>query len=566
MYRRAILIAGLALTASVTVGQQTGAPFWQTPGTTLRDAKGNITYTEIKDPKTFTTRILDRGQWLTYHYEPNSTKVSRVEGPDTTEDYLYQGDDWNGLTVHARGRAHTIHVAGRTITADSMPAVTIERNAQGRDALVKRGKDVVATINYDAKGQAQSLTIGAMTLRFMIQPDGIREELTANGAILLTTVARPEGKHQFPISLDPVVDRLGLTPDWRNTTHTGRSATGSLISVSDTRSRPIVEIIELGGMAAAFDTKGTPLFYELALNYTATPEPGAGDAYGDVTTLLNGILPNRLIVPVTGDASVWVSRPGDGAISSVWTATNGVMPSYQFRVHHDGTKTSATSVRNLHAVAEQIVTDLPRIPPREIATLMMWQCGTEERWVCGSDGYSGYCYNYYEPEYCETGGAYTPPPDDGSGGGGGSGAGNHVTNDPALQVAVNAALSSANSKFSNTRCSQDLFKDTNLADGTSLADTLARQGSDAASWLNNSLRFINGYANGSCEGHPAWTTVNNTTVNICTSFKNVGSSQGAVTLIHEELHTLGLTEKPGYPDAAMDSAQITELVMNYCGG
>ncbi len=67
-------------------------------------------------------------------------------------------------------------------------------------------------------------------------------------------------------------------------------------------------------------------------------------------------------------------------------------------------------------------------------------------------------------------------------------------------------------------------------------------------------------------GPPAVTTVNNKTVSVCTSFKNLGPSQGAVILIHEELHTLGLTEKPGYPDAAMDSSQITQLVMDYCGG
>jgi hypothetical protein len=60
--------------------------------------------------------------------------------------------------------------------------------------------------------------------------------------------------------------------------------------------------------------------------------------------------------------------------------------------------------------------------------------------------------------------------------------------------------------------------------------------------------------------------VNDTTVNVCTSFKNLGASSGAVILIHEELHSLGLTEKPGYPNATMDSGQITQLVMSYCGG
>jgi hypothetical protein len=424
-----VLITALVLTASVAVGQQASAPFWQTPGETVRDAKGNITYTEIKDPKTFTMRVLNRGQWVTYHYEPNSTKVAKVEASDTTDDYLYEGDDWNGLTVHARGRAHTIHVTDATITADGMPAITIERDARGRNIAVKRGTDVVLTISYDANGQVRRFTIGAMTLDFAIQSDGIREVLTANGAVLITTVAHAQGKRQFPLSLDPVAGRLGLAPDWRNSIHVSHSATGSLISVSDALRRPIAEIVQLGGMGAAFDTKSAPLFYDLRLKYTATPVLTGGDAFADVTTLLNGILPDGLIVPVTGDASAYVSRPGDGAISSLWTASGGVTPSYRFRVYHDAAKTSATGLRTLHATsAERVEPVTPRERPRAITPLMLWQCGSYEYWTCSYSGSTAYCGNEYEPQYCDTsgGGGYNPPPDDGGGSSGGSGAGNHV--------------------------------------------------------------------------------------------------------------------------------------------
>ena len=225
-----------------------------------------------------------------------------------------------------------------------MPIITIERDARGRDIAVKRGADIVLTISYDANGQVRRLTIGTMTLDFAIQSDGIREVLMANGAVLMTTVAKPESMHQFSVSvsLDPVADRLSLASDWRKSVHVRRSTTGSLVSVSDALSGPIAEIVQLGAMGAAFDTKGAPLFYDLWLKYTATPDLKDGDASADVTTALNGVLPTRLIVPVTGDASAYVQSPNDGAIFSVWTLVGGATPSYRFRVYHDAAKTSAT--------------------------------------------------------------------------------------------------------------------------------------------------------------------------------------------------------------------------------
>jgi hypothetical protein len=320
--------------ASVAIGQQSDAAFWQTPGNTVRDASGNITYTQIKDSKKFTMKIFDRGQWVTYYYEPNSTKVAMVEEHDTSEDYLYDCDNWNGLTVHEHGRSHTIHATDTYVVADDMPAITIERDARNRDIAVKRGIDVVETVSYDAGGQVRRLTIGTMTIDLSIQSDGIHQVLTANGAILITTVAKGNGKLQFPISLDPFADRLGLASDWRNTLRVKVSATGSLLSVSDALSRPVSEMVQLGSMFAAFDAKGAPLFYDIRLSYAALLERGDSDTGPDPTTEMNGVLPDRLIVPVTGNASAYVSSPRDGAISSLWTSA-GSATSYRFVVYHE---------------------------------------------------------------------------------------------------------------------------------------------------------------------------------------------------------------------------------------
>lgn len=565
MYRRLLFMITILFAASAATSQEVNGTFWSTPGTTLRDVKGNITYTEIKDPASFTMKVFDHGTWFRYQYAPNSAKLVRVEAPDLIEDYLYTGNEWNGLTVHGRSGAHTLHVTDGLVAAEGMPPITIVRDAQNRDTAVKRGNQVVATISYDANNQVRALTIGDMTLNLSIEPNGIREVLATRTAVLITTVAQTRTKRQFPVSLDPVADRLGLAADWRNTVHVRRSGTGSLITVADGHSQPIAEMVQLGAMAAAFDAKGAPLFYDLRLNYTATPH-SSGDATPDPTTALNSVLPNRLIVPITGDASGYVQTPGDGAISSLWTATDGPAPSYRFVIYHEKSTTHSSNLFTPRTTSTpQLVTTETRAKRKAISPLMLWQCGSEEHWSCTSSGGSGSCYNYYTPVYCDSGGGggYNPPPDDS---GGGTGTGNQVSNDPALRVAVNSALNSATNKFQTTRCSQDLFKDTKLADGTSLFDVLTQHGTDANTWLTSSLTYINGYTNGTCADHPAWTTVNGQTVTVCTSFKNMGASQGAVVLIHEELHTLGLTERPGYPDAAMDPAQITQLVMNYCGG
>jgi len=330
--RKAVFVMSVVLIASMAMGQQSDAAFWQTPGNTVRDAKGNITYTQIKDPKNFTVKIFDRGQWVTYHYEPNSTKVAKVEGPDTSEDYLYDGDRWNGVTVRAHGRSHTIHATDTVVVTDDMPRITIERDAKGRDIAVRRGNNVVAAISYDRNGQVQRLTVGAMSLDINILPSGVREVLRANDSVLVTTVAKAQGKRQFPISLDPVADQLRLGSDWRNSVQFDRSATGSLVSVTDAMHHPIAEIVQFGETSAAFDTRNSPLFYELRLKYSANPVVGAGDgdAFADPITALNGILPDGLIIPVTGDASAYVSRPGDGAISSLWTVNGASAPAYRF--------------------------------------------------------------------------------------------------------------------------------------------------------------------------------------------------------------------------------------------
>lgn len=156
--------------------------------------------------------------------------------------------------------------------------------------------------------------------------------------------------------------------------------------------------------------------------------------------------------------------------------------------------------------------------------------------------------------------------------GGGTSGGNHVSGDPALYVATSRAIDTANNKFSSTDCSEELFKEAKLSDGTTLYSVLQQRGSTASSWLAT-IDFRNGTgvhdANNQtpCDTAPAWTTTGSQQAYVCTALKNVGVTTAADTIIHELLHTLGLRESNPYNNeqGALTPQQIQEMVVRHCG-
>ena len=176
---------------------------------------------------------------------------------------------------------------------------------------------------------------------------------------------------------------------------------------------------------------------------------------------------------------------------------------------------------------------------------------------------------------CDSGGGggyYVPPDEYNGGGGGGSPSNNQVTGDMQLRVAVNSGLTSARNKLTNSQCSENLFQDMQLNDGTPVANVLTLMNKSSTDWLN-SLIWKNGSgihnSSGSvpCDsGIPAWMSPpGSTTDYVCSPFKNLGASMAGVILIHEELHSLGLSESPQDPNARYTAAQITQAVIDHCG-
>lgn len=72
--------------------------------------------------------------------------------------------------------------------------------------------------------------------------------------------------------------------------------------------------------------------------------------------------------------------------------------------------------------------------------------------------------------------------------------------------------------------------------------------------------------NSSCGcGAPAFTVPNHLTVFFCLPFERLSVNDAAATIIHEALHSAGLTEKPNYPNAEMNSSEIQRMVETACG-
>jgi len=140
-------------------------------------------------------------------------------------------------------------------------------------------------------------------------------------------------------------------------------------------------------------------------------------------------------------------------------------------------------------------------------------------------------------------------------------------NDPAalsgLSEPVWNAVRDARSKLSESACSQ-IFTDYRDAGGRTLQanlDALGRTGQSYVGWLN----FYDGYGLPRCadRGTLASTSPGSRVVYICSpQFREKQLREpglAAAIVIHEELHSLGLTENPP------SSQEITAQVISRCG-
>jgi hypothetical protein len=556
--------------------------YWQAPGETDRDSKGNVIYTEIKDPKSFTKRVFANGEWATYHYRPNTVEISRIENSDSTENLLYDdAHNINGVTVQAAGKSHTLHYdrPKGIVTADNLPAITVERDASSaatRDFIVRSDKTIIASIDYTSSGEVASINIGAMTLSLTPAGTNMQETLKVNGTTIKEATATIAVKRTFTVFLEPVAGRLHIGNDWANDARSRATQAGFLNTVRNGND-VLVRIVRAGEAEAAFAADGTALFYDLMVNYG----PGGTARQRDykVAALYAAVLPTHIIVTSDGNVGAYVETPGSGSIRAFWTSNSGGRTQYNYSVYDSGAPRASSSLsRAAHATSSAAGESgsVKHLTPVVTPKLMMICDSTQ---VCTSGGDQcpscGTCATYYY--YCDTGGGgYSPPAGDGSGGGGPTGGsqapGNHIL-DGNLHITVNRAIVAAENKLTDVQCGVALMMNARW-DNTSALDqlTLRGGGESAKDWFASiSWRDGAGIMNPAtgrekCESACAFTTPGDTTDYVCSSF--IQRAFQANTLIHEMLHTLGMPECNGIscPNSSyMTPADIDTLVAQYCG-
>lgn len=130
---------------------------------------------------------------------------------------------------------------------------------------------------------------------------------------------------------------------------------------------------------------------------------------------------------------------------------------------------------------------------------------------------------------------------------------------PGLQFKLNQGKRLASQKLTSLQTCRDLFSSFqgNFRDGNWI--------------LGSHVQFSNGDGKSDASGRvpcdesgvPAWTVTNSRHVYICDSFRNLGQTGAAITVLHELLHVAGLRENP--PDAsAPTSREINVMVQRNC--
>lgn len=541
--------------------------FWNTPGETIRDASGRIVYQEVKDPVGFTMRVQENGAWSTYRFHPHTDRIARIDAPDTVEEFQYdRNGKWEGIRIHVNGRKLTFVAPSRDdASIPGLPSLTALRDSAGRQIAWRSGSDTVLSISYEENGIPR-IELGPLTLSVSAHNGAPVHTLTGPDGVLATTTVRGrKSKREFRFSLDMVASELGLGQDWSNQVSTKRSSTGRLVTLTNRETGdPLGYLVRHGGSVAAFDARGHALFYDLALDYSPKSVATGGDAMPpDVATRLSGILPSRFVVTARGDVALYVERPQDGAIHSVWIRSRDGNTVYSHRIFQPGIAAPTAEPRSQSS--NRVPIAAPRRGRRNPVPNLTAICDVSM--VCTSGGCGGCNACSTTIYYCDSGGGGTSGGGSPAGGGSTSGgmASNDVTGDSTLWMRVGQAITSANTKLDKAPCI-GMFSTLKDGAGTTLEANLSTKGYSAKEWLNEGISILNGGYDGACSSGTAsaYTTIGGTEVYACAGFKNLTTGQGAVRLIHEVLHTLGLQENPPFT-SAMSSSEINSMVATNCG-
>lgn len=563
--RWVFVLALLFLPSFVSAQAPQDARFWLMPDEHETDKNGKLITAIEKDRQHYTARFFTRGQWIEYRYAPHTERILSITGSDTTEEYLYDAHDaYIGKNIHVDGRLLTIRMQGRDrFGAGDMPMVELTREDGDRVIAISSGSTSIAQL-HSVDGHTDAVRLGN-GVELSIQPrsgGGYREVLTDAGGRVLddrmianTAIRKPADIAQ----LDAIAADLGLPAAWRKAITIQANSTGSVWFVRDEHGKTLMYIAREGGYSAGFDRSGKAVYYDVAADLyvgrVANPEGWAD---------LAALVPDHYTFTRDGRIGAYVRGPAVNAIEAIWSGRDETGRAF-IRFRHSAPGGSATpqagTASSVPGNAAGSIAAVKR-PGRSLRPAPDDFCIIDYTITTYGDGTSviditGVTCFYF-------GG-------DGSGGGstgGGSAYASNQTSGPLIGK-VNNALTSATARLANTDCAS-LFSTLTNSQGVSLIDIMYQRGfADLASYISGGVSIADGqyhkdqYGNTPCNmGYCAWVATPGTpAIWVCDSFNNLSSSDAALYLIHELLHTLGLEEGGTH----MSSADINTLVNQACG-
>lgn len=552
------------LLAQTALAQVSGDPeFWRSGDVRTTDNLGKLIHAIVKDREHYTARVFSDGQWIEYRYAPHTERVVGITGPDTVEEILYDAHGaYTGKNMRFAGLSFALRGDQRDhFKAGDMPAITLQRDADGRVTnIVTESGDTIADIHFvDGHPDVVQLDGGAKISIAARERGGYREVLTGptgkvlDDRIVTDTLRRKPAEN---VVLDVVAQHLALPPNWKEVVTTRWNSTGSVQVVNDRAGNAVLYVTRDGAYTAGFDKTGKALFYDVSADLfvgrTSHPQ--------DLPNL-EALVPTRFSYTRDGRSGAYVPTPALGAIQAFWSERDAAGGSVvKFRFSAPGTSPGRS----------QGATSLEPVPARKFFRLAALDfCVIDYQVTTYEDGSQSTTILGVTCFYFGGGGSGGGT---GSGGGGSSGYSTNTTTGLKTQ-AVNNSLQRAQAKLQTQQCSDLLNQFTNPATGTTLFAVMQQRGyGDAGTYLTQGVSYKDGQyhqdQNGAYQcangGVYAWVFQPGlTTVWVCDRFKDLAGTpgMGAVYLIHELLHVLGLPEGGN----GLTSDQITNMVKSACG-
>jgi hypothetical protein len=464
--------------------------------------------------------------------------VERVTGGGTVDEMTRNADGRTvEMTTRYRGLTFTAKVTESEIDIPGFPKLQLVYREDGRLESIMTENGRVLSYVYDAQDGIARIELGAHTLELARTPEGLIQQTLrdASGSIVRDALSAPRAARRQPsgVILDLVRGELGLGDDWLNKVRNEPNATTTVETLFDAEGKALAYVWRYEGLWVVYDLEGKPLFMQLFM-----------DGYTQTADLLSGV-PMIFTMTPGGRTGIHNDAPLEGGIEGLWSGAKGLEHRW---IEEPSAKDGIQP--NLMMICDQttVCTSIENGPTH--CTITRYWCDVPSG---GGGGPSG----PYEPP---TGGGGRPSTPS---------TGKNLLSGTA-KAALDRSINKAKDQVSKENC-KNLFGTFKATDGKPLTDKLSALGKTPSSFLDM-MTWRPGQSQKDsrrktpCKDYPgtiAWTSPGSTTVYVCDSFERVNEVSRSLRVIHEELHSLGVSENPPDRNAPTD-AQIDGAIAANC--